>query len=90
MNSHNGDFENSIIGAIIADRSCMFDVMPILTPDSFATRLCSMAYGSALKLESEGVAVDVITLSDDLEKQDSATREQKLYHEIFSLLVDKE
>ena len=73
MNLHNGDFENSIIGAIIADRSCLFDVMPILEPASFATGCCGMAYGSALRLEKEGVAVDVITLSDDLEKADPNT-----------------
>ncbi len=68
MNLFNHDFENSIIGAIITDGSCLFEAMPYITAKSFTQFNCEKAYGAALDLDKNAVAIDVITLSDHLEK----------------------
>lgn len=68
MNLYNHDCENSIIGSIILDGSTLFEIMPIITPQSFTMFNAGKAYGAALDLDKNGVSVDVITLSDHLEK----------------------
>ena len=68
MNLFNHDFENSIIGAIIADQTCLFEITHIVTPESFSTVNCRHAFASALELESNSISIDVITLSDHLER----------------------
>lgn len=68
MNLHNQEFEVSIISSIMADPSTLFDVMPILSDQSFTTHQTAKAYGAALDLEKNGVAIDLFTLGDNLEK----------------------
>lgn len=68
MNLFNHDCEHSIIGALILDGSTLFEISPLITPESFTMFNSSKAYGAALDLDKNGVTIDVITLSDHLEK----------------------
>ena len=73
MNLFNHEFESSVIGAIMLDPSCLFDVMPIITSKSFHSAFCRDAYASVLELDKNGVGIDIIALSDHLERADPDT-----------------
>ena len=68
MRSYNLDAEQSVIGSICIDGSCLYDVMGIIEPESFYQSEYREIYTSALELEKNGVKVELIALSDHLEK----------------------
>jgi replicative DNA helicase len=68
MRAYNLDAEQSVIGSICIDGSCLYEVMGILEAESFYQSEYREIYTSALELEKEGVKVELIALSDHLEK----------------------
>lgn len=69
MKMYNTDSEHAVLGAICIDGSCLHEVMGTLTPESFYTPENRLIYTSILELDKSGVAVDLFTIADELEKK---------------------
>lgn len=69
MMPYNLDAEQSVLGSILIDQSCMTEAAASLTSENFYLPEHQQIYSSMLAMFSTaGAAIDVITLADNLEK----------------------
>ena len=61
--------EKAVCGAIALETTAIYEVVNILTPDMFSDPTCSKIYTAALSLYDKEIKVDILTLSQELEKQ---------------------
>jgi replicative DNA helicase len=66
---YNLDAEQSVIGSMIMDRDAIVDVSDILTKDDFYSAQNGILYENMLELFKEGMAVDLVTLSNRLKEK---------------------
>lgn len=62
----NLEAEQSVLGSCIQDPEALHKTLALLTPDDFYIQAHRTIYETMLRLETEGYAVDFITVSDDL------------------------
>ncbi len=67
---HNLDAEMSLLGAILIDEEVMADVTDKLKPDDFYEKRHQNIFGAMLRLFERHRPIDLLTLSDELEKKD--------------------
>lgn len=68
---YNRDAEASVIGGLIADSSKIAKVREILTYDDFYDKRHQLVFRAMEWLDKQGIEIDLITLSDALEKNHS-------------------
>lgn len=67
--THDMEAERAVIGAILTSRAALDEASDILTPGDFYRPAHETIFSSALSLAANGEPVDVITVSDDLNKR---------------------
>jgi len=65
----NIDAEQSVLGSLLLDKDAIIKVVDLLTPEDFYKETHGMIYKSILQLYEKRVPIDVVTLSDQLEKE---------------------
>ena len=63
----NLEAEQSVIGALICDKTRIPEVAAVLKPEYFYKEKHAMIYGEILNLDKKGVSVDIVTLSNHIE-----------------------
>lgn len=67
---HNLDAEMSVLGSLlVGDEKSWDEVQGILTESDFYKPAHQLIFSSAQKLEEKGQPIDVVTISNDLEKR---------------------
>ncbi len=67
---HNLDAEMSLLGAILIDEEVLADVTDKVRPDDFYEKRHQRIFAAILRLYEQHRPVDLLTLSDELEKKD--------------------
>ena len=62
----NDDAELAVLGSILVDPECLWDIKSVLKPDDFSLVKHRHIYTAALALADIGSPIDIITLSDEL------------------------
>ena len=65
---HDLDAEKSVLAAILIDKDAMIKVSELLKPDSFYSKAHQVIFSAMLELYDKRMAIDVITLKDQLTK----------------------
>lgn len=65
---HDLDAENSVLAAILIDKDAMITVSELLKPESFYSKANQVIFSAMLELYDKRMAIDVITLKDQLTK----------------------
>jgi replicative DNA helicase len=65
---HNLEAEKSLLGSILLDREALVKISDIVTPDDFYKESHGMIYDAMLRLFERRSPVDLITLTEELEK----------------------
>jgi replicative DNA helicase len=78
---YSSEAEQSLLGAVILDSSCLSEVIPILSsPDCFYMKNNKLIYSVMTDMYSSGEAIDIVTLLDNLQKKDEFDKESgKVY-----------
>lgn len=63
--------EQSVLGSLLMDKDAIIKVADILRTDDFYREDHGIIYGSILKLFEKRKPIDVVTLTDELEKEKS-------------------
>ncbi|MGH7883655.1 MAG: DUF3987 domain-containing protein, partial [Candidatus Dormibacteraceae bacterium] len=66
---HDLEAEDSVLGAVLLDKTAISKVVDILTPEDFYRENNGQIYKAALNLNQRGEPIDHITLSAELEKR---------------------
>jgi replicative DNA helicase len=67
---HNLDAEMSLLGAILIDEEVLSDVTDKIRADDFYEKRHSIVFGGMMRLFERHRPIDLLTLSDELEKKD--------------------
>lgn len=59
--------ENGVIGCVLLDNNCLYDVYNTLRPDMFESEFCRYCYAEMLAMYDRGEAINIISLSQTLE-----------------------
>lgn len=65
--------EQGVIGCVLIDNGCLFDVYNTLRPEMFASEFCRDCYAEMLAMYDRGENINVISLSQALESRKWAT-----------------
>lgn len=68
---HNMEAERSVLGAALLSKDALYDVMEVVRPDDFYDRNHKEIYEAMLDLNKKNVAVDVLTVAEELSKRNS-------------------
>lgn len=66
----NIEAEQSVLGSMLLDKNAVIDVAEFLKPEHFYDQKNKFVYEAVLELFSEGLPIDLVTLSDRLKKND--------------------
>lgn len=66
---HNPEAEQAVLGAMLVDNSVICNVVPLLSADDFYAERHGWLYQAIVDMFNNGIAVDVITLSAELERR---------------------
>lgn len=66
----NLDAEKSLLGAVLIDEETLANVSDIVSPDDFYDKRHAAIFGAMIRLYEHHRPVDLLTLSDELEKKD--------------------
>lgn len=61
--------EGAVVGSILLDQRCLEAVARILRPEDFALEINRVLYETALRLDREGRAADIVTLKQEVLRQ---------------------
>lgn len=69
----NNNVEDGIIGSILVDPGCLFDIYDKVKPEMFSSNFCKRVYECALSLYDRGISFDETILANEMatEKSDS-------------------
>ena len=67
---HNNDAEQSVIGAMLMDRDVISEISDMIYRDDFYNQEYGILYENMVKLYREGKPVDMVTLTEQLKKQE--------------------
>lgn len=67
---HNTEAEQSLLGAILLNNECLENVSEFLQPSHFATPINGKIYDAIMKVTSQGLVADPVTLRAYFEKND--------------------
>ncbi len=70
MPPHNLEAERSVLGAMLITKEAITEVQEILRADDFYREAHKLVFAAMDELASRGEAVDVVTLTEELRKQD--------------------
>ena len=68
---HSVESEQSILGSILLDKDAIITVTETIQPEDFYKEAHKIIYECMLKLNSKNEPIDLITLTEELKKQDS-------------------
>ncbi len=68
---HNLDAEQSVLGAMLASKEAIANVLEILQPDDFYKPAHTEIYEAILQLFSRGDAPDAVTIAEELNRRDT-------------------
>lgn len=68
---YNLEAEQAVLGSMMLDREAVYIAMEILQPEHFYKESHQVIFRTILNLESRGEPVDMITLSEDLRRQNN-------------------
>ncbi len=63
--------EQSVLGSMIIDREAIFSAAELLSEDDFYSTAHQKIYGSIISLSEKGEPVDLVTLSEELQRRQS-------------------
>ena len=72
---HNTEAEQSLLGAILLNNECLENVSEFLQPAHFATPINGKIYDAIMKVTSQGLVADPVTLRAYFEKACFATHD---------------
>src|SRR5689334_2718266 len=64
----NVEAEESVLGALLLEKNAILKVIPVLASDDFYRDHYGMIYGAMLALFEKRVPIDLVTLTEELEK----------------------
>jgi len=65
----NLEIEQALLGSLLIDGSRIFEVCTVIEPDDFASSTHSTIYSAMLDIAHAGKEIDLLVLSDELERQ---------------------
>lgn len=66
---NNEEAEQAVLGAIFLDPDLIVETMALLQPDDFYRRAHQVLFQTMIELNDRGAAIDVITMRDELQRQ---------------------
>ena len=69
---HNDEAEKSVLGSMLIDGDAIMTASEILTPDDFYQRQYGVVFRAMTDLYNRGTKVDLVTLQNELQKQNAA------------------
>ena len=60
--------ETSVLGSILTNPRCLFEIAPVLKEEMFYSRVNEVVYRVCRELDAEGKSIDLFTVSEELKK----------------------
>ena len=73
------DLEEAVLGALMLDKEALTDVIDILKKESFYKEDNQLIYESILSLFEKSEPIDILTVTQELKKQMTRSRNHRLY-----------
>lgn len=80
----NNNIEDGIIGCILVDPKCLYDLYDLIKPEMFSSNFCKRVYETALGLYDRGIKFDETILASEMATEKSDT---EVYINQFANLV---
>ena len=74
MPPQNIEAEKAVLGAMLIKKDAIIEVQEILRPEDFYREAHKVAYEAMLKLTDNEEAVDIVTLTEELRKEEQLER----------------